>query len=405
MKKIKNATSANTDQLQTVLQAVGNGKLPVRVGIDAHTKSLYVVIMVPRLDGDDIILNTKELNNSGAEVARLIDDTLRDYQLTRSQCDILAAYEAGALGYSLVKDLEQHKVDTVILAPSTMSATNGKRIKTDKRDALYIARELAYHRAKTVSVPTQHDEAVRDYIRMRDDCQEAVKICKQQIGAFVKRNGFHYEGTYWTAAHRRWLRNLKFVDPLSRTTLNSYLVRLGTLEEQLQTSNQQIEELAHSEEYEERTSKLMCFSGIKELAALSLCVEIGDYDRFPKAGKFMSYLGMTPGERSSGEEVRRLPITKAGNSHLRTLLVECVQSVCHGRAGYKSKELKRRQEGCDPEVIAYADRCSERIKRRYYKAVTVGSKNHNVVIIGLARELAGFIWGMMTDHMESRTAG
>ena len=110
-------------------------------------------------------------------------------------------------------------------------------------------------------------------------------------------------------------------------------------------------------------------------------------------------LGLVPGEDSSGGGRNRLAITKAGNSHLRRLLVESSQSYSRGTIGFKSKELKKRQEGNPPEVVAYADRANERLRRRYYRMTLKNGAKRNVAIVAVARELACFIWGIMTDEI------
>ena len=152
------------------------------------------------------------------------------------------------------------------------------------------------------------------------------------------------------------------------------------------------------EEYREKVSRLCCFIGIKKHAALSLIVETGDFTRFAKGSTYAAYLGMAPGESSSSDNIKRTGVTKAGNKHARCLLVEAAQGICKGKIGYKSKDLKARQQGNQPEVIAYADKGNERLRRKYYKMILNG-KARNVAVSAVARELSCFIWGMMTDNI------
>lgn len=171
------------------------------------------------------------------------------------------------------------------------------------------------------------------------------------------------------------------------------------LTDKLERLDARIEELARNERYGERVRRLGCFIGIKPHTALSLLVEVGDFRRFEKAPNFAGFLGLVPGEDSSGGGRNRLAITKAGNSHLRRLLVESSQSYSRGTIGFKSKELKKRQEGNPPEVVAYADRANERLRRRYYRMTLKNGAKRNVAIVAVARELACFTWGMMTDEI------
>lgn len=163
--------------------------------------------------------------------------------------------------------------------------------------------------------------------------------------------------------------------------------------------DQRIEELASGEKYREDVHKLSCFIGVKTVTALAVLTEVGDFKRFTTAQHFASYIGLTPGEHSSGEDQSRLGITKAGNRHVRSLLVEAAQSYSRGQIGFKSKALKNRQEGNDPAVIAYADKANERLRRRYYRMVLKNNKKTNVAKTAVARELACFMWGMLTGNI------
>ena len=272
--------------------------------------------------------------------------------------------------------------------------------KTDKRDAARIARCLAHHDYSQVHIPTDQDEQVKEYIRMRQDHKAALKKVKQQILAFCLRHNYRYDGTktYWTQAHLKWLRALR-PEGLYQEILTEYLSTYDQLMDKLERFDKRIEELASDKAYQENVRRMSCFLGIKTQTALSTIVEVGDFKRFASAQQFASYLGLTPGEDSSGGDQNRLGITKAGNSHVRTLLVEAAQSYTHGRADHKSKLLKERQYGNPANIIAYADKANERLRRRYYHLVLRQGKKANVAKTAVARELACFIWGMMTEDI------
>ena len=163
--------------------------------------------------------------------------------------------------------------------------------------------------------------------------------------------------------------------------------------------DQKIEELASGERYAQTVKNMGCFLGVKTHTALSMIVEIGDFDRFEKAQKFAGFLGLVPGENSSGDNTNRYSITKAGNSHLRRLMIESAQSYTRGKIGRKSVALKQRQKGCDPEVIAYADKANERLRRKFYRMTLNRGINRNIATTAVARELACFIWGMATGNI------
>ena len=312
----------------------------------------------------------------------------------------VCGYEAGCLGYTLYHQLTDHHVDCVILAPTTMLEQRGKkRIKTDKRDAEIIGKCLAQHNYSPVHVPTASDEEVKEFLRMRDDHKLALKKVKQQILAFCLRHNYRFDGnSHWTAAHINWLKSLT-PEALYKEILDEYLLTYTILSDKLERLDKRIEELAAKDEYKEAVGKLCCFIGIKTHTALSVIVEVGDFKRFASAEKFASYIGLVPGEDSSGDGQTRLGITKAGNRHVRMLLTEASQCYSRGQIGYKSKALKARQDGNTPQVITYADKANERLRRRYYKMVLSKCKKHNVAKTAIARELACFMWGMMTDNI------
>jgi len=318
------------------------------------------------------------------------------------EVEFVCGYEAGCLGYTLYHQLTNHGVKCIILAPTTMGITNNDRIKTDKRDAGNIARCLAFHTYSAVHIPTVQDESVKEYIRMRDDQKKALKIIKQQILAFVLRHGYRYDGgkNNWTIKHVNWLKSLNLGGVLQES-LQEYLITYEYLTNKIERLDQRINELAADERYREQVKRLICLLGVKNLTALAVLVEIGDFKRFANAEKLAAYLGLVPSEDSSGGKQKRGSITKAGNTHVRRLLVESAQSYTRGKIGHKSQELKRRQNGNSPEVIAYADKANERLRRKFYRMVLSNNTNRNVAATAIARELACFMWGLMTDNIAS----
>jgi transposase len=237
---------------------------------------------------------------------------------------------------------------------------------------------------------------------MRDDHKKALKKIKQQIGMFCMRHGYYYEGTKWTIAHLKWLKKLELAS-MYQETLNEYLASYEEQTAKIERFDARIEEIAAQTEYAEKVHKLGCFLGIQTHTALSLIVETGDFTRFAKGNVYAAYLGLAPGEHSSAVKVNRLGITKAGNSHLRLLLVEAAGGICKGAIGHKSKVLKQRQQGNSAEVIAYADKANARLRGKYYRLIRHGKKR-NVAVAAVARELACFVWGMMTDNIDVAAA-
>lgn len=188
------------------------------------------------------------------------------------------------------------------------------------------------------------------------------------------------------------------VESLYREILEEYLLTYDYLTAKLSRIEKRIEELASEEEYRENVHELTCFLGIKTQTALSMITETRDFRRFPDACHYAAFLGLTPGEDSSGGDQNRLGITKTENRHVRMLLVEAAQNYFRGQVGYKSSCLAARQKGNASAVIEYADKANERLRRKYDRLTLKNGKKTNVAKTAVVRELACFIWGMMTEH-------
>ena len=374
----------------------------VKIGMDVHSTNYTLCAMEPVLDGEDRVFANIQVTPDYKNVIQFIDQ-LKEKLGPSDTYSIECGYEAGCLGYSLYHQLTDAGVRCTILAPTTMLTQQGKRIKTDKRDAVMIAQCLSYGGYHAVHVPTDKDASVKEYLRMRDDHKLALKKIKQQISAFCLRHGYFYAGNKWTIKHLDWLKKLDLSD-LHRETLNEYMASYEEQTAKIERFDKRIEELAADSDYHEKVGKLCCLLGIKPHTALSLIVETGDFSRFRKGNTYAAFLGLAPGESSSGEKINRTGISKAGNSHLRTLLIESARGICKGQIGHKSKELRSRQAGNPAEVIAYADRGNTRMRSKYYRMIRHGKKR-NVAVAAVARELACFAWGIMTNHLEPREEG
>lgn len=263
----------------------------IYVGMDVHSKSFTLCCFTLE---EEKFLYTQKIPADYKQVLKYLE---RIRSLWPEEVEFVCGYEAGCLGYTLYHQLTDRNVNCKILAPSTMPISRRSRKKTDSRDAAAIAKCLAYHDYSPVHVPTEQDEQVKEYIRMRDDHKLALKKVKQQINAFCLRHGCQYEGTKkkWTLAHVKWLKALS-LPPLHRETLEEYLATYLQLVDKIERYDRRIEELAKQEPYRKGVRELSCLLGIKTHTALSLMTEVGDYQRFSKAGHFAAYLGLVPGK-------------------------------------------------------------------------------------------------------------
>ena len=366
--------------------------------MDVHSTNFTLCAMEPTIGAEDRIFGEIQTAPDYKEIIIFIECLKMKLGLY-DDYSIECGYEAGCLGYTLYNQLTNAGINCVILAPTTMLTTQGQRVKTDKRDARLIAQCLCYGGYHPVYIPTGEDDAVKEYLRMRDDIKRSVKKLKQQINAFVLRHGFLYTGTKWTIKHITWLNKLK-LEPMYHETLNEYIAVYEDLNARIERYDRRIEEIADEARYQENAEKLGCFLGIRTHTALSLIVETGDFKRFAKGNTYAAFLGLAPGERSSSTNVNRLGISKGGNTHLRCLLIEAAKGICKGTIGHKSKELRSRQRGQSAEVIAYADKANRRLRSKYYRMIRYGKKK-NIAVTAVARELACFIWGMMTGNIST----
>ena len=373
----------------------------LKIGLDVHSTNYTICILESLLGQNDKVWLNTQIEPDYREVIKLIGKVKQKIG-KGDTFDIQCGYEAGCIGYTLYRDLNRAGVPCVILAPSTMKTEGGKRIKTDARDARLIADCLSSNGYSPVYVPNEDDDDIKEYIRARDDHKAYLKTVKQRIKAFCLRQGKQYSGSEnWTRTYLDWLWKLE-LRPLQKETLNEYLTTYAALTEKIERLDKRIAEFSTLDPYREKVQNLQCFLGIRTVTAMALIVETGDFARFPNADRYAAYLGLVPGEHTSNGKGSHLGITKAGNNHLRRLLVESAQGLSKGKIGYKSAELRKRQEGNPPEVIAYADRANTRLRSKYYRLLLRGKKK-NTVVAAVARELACFVWGMMTRSFQVRS--
>ena len=361
------------------------------IGMDVHTSNYTLCCYT--INSDRTFAETT--------VAPDYKNIIKYVERIRSQTGsdgFLLGYEAGYLGYSLYHQLTDAGYECVILAPTTMPQRKRNEPKTDIRDARAIARCLAFNTYSPVYVPDDEDNSIKEYIRLRDSKKAVVKTIKQQLVAFCARYGMIYQGkSKWTNVYINWLKSLKFGNPVLQKAFDDLLIEYSQATEKLRYYDEQIDEFSKTERYAENVKKLRCFIGIETHTAMALLSETGDFKRFRTANQYASYLGLVPGEHSSGNSRILTGITKAGNTHLRRLLTESAQCYTRGMPGTKSKTLRMKQHGNSSEVIAYADRANERLRRKFRRIMT--TSNRNIAVTAIARELACFVWGLMTENI------
>lgn len=366
------------------------------LGIDAH-KANNVIAIALAGRGDPELYGKAPADLDA--FVRVLRRVLAKYGLTKE--DVALCYEAGPTGFVLVRRLRSLGFDCEVVAPSKIPKAAADRVKTDRRDARKLARLFRSGDLTFVNVPDVADEVIRDVCRGRTDAAEVRARARQQLGALLLRNGYRYGGgSPWSEAHMRYLRELVLPEPAQKFVLEEYLQRVDASVAQVERIESQMARLLPDWQRRSFVEALQGFRGFQLVAAMTLGSELGDLLRFDHPRRLMAYVGLVPGENSSGERRRQGPITKCGNSHVRWMLVEVAH---HYRYPPKvSKELSKRQEGLSRNVRAVSWRAQERLHRRFCRLLLRGV-HRNKVVIAIARELVAFIWELAQILEQERT--
>ena len=370
-----------------------NMEIIIYVGMDVHKDSYSLCCYDSRTDR---YLYEHKMKATTANVIKYLENVKKQLGDVMFVC----GYEAGPTGFGLCRDLLRKDVACVVMAPTSLKRSANYKVKNDKVDARLLAKDLFTHDYSPVHLSSQKEEAIKEFCRMRRSIMTELKTAKQILLAFLLRQGKHYDGkSYWTGEHRRWLKEISFEQPYLQEAFDEYVIGVNELEARLKRIENRLEEIAKDEEVEAKVKKLICFCGIDTLTAVSIVSEVGDFMRFARAWDFANFVGLSVGEHSSGGNEKHLGITKSGNCYLRRLFTESAKSIKKTNVKFKkSKRLLDRQKGNDPKVIAYADKCRYRLKHKMMNLESRG-KASNVASTAAARELACFVWGMMTDHI------
>jgi len=353
------------------------------VGIDAHKKDLCIAMLV----GDQTTPTTWTVPNEPRAVRRLVRRLERE-----APGPVRVCYEAGPCGYALQRQMTTPRVSCQVIAPALIPRKPGERIKTNPRDARKLAELLRAGLLTEVRPPTPEDEAVRDLCRARDDAREDLQRCRHRLGKLLLRRGLHFSGRPWTRAHRQWIASVTWAHPADRGVVDDYLLAIEQLDARLTDLDARLTDLAQREPYRERVGWLRCFRGIDTLTAMFILAELHDFRRFPSPRALMAYLGLVPGEDSTGDKHRRGRITRTGNALVRRLLVEAAWHYRH-RPGV-GVALTRRRQGQPGAVIAIADQAQQRLCRRFRRLME-HHKPAPKIAVAIARELAGFVWAAL----------
>jgi transposase len=350
-------------------------------GLDVHARSV-VAVTVDGMSGE---LRSRRLASETSEVVEFCAGLPGPTRV---------AYEAGPTGYGLARALHAAGVECVVAAPGKIERAANDRVKTDRRDSERLVRLLMIGGLCAVRVPSGEEEALRDLVRAREDLRGDLMRARQRLGKLLLRHDIRYEdgGSAWTERHRAWLARVDLGERGARATLTDYLGAIDTLVCRRTELEATIAELVPDSPWADTVARLRCLRGVDTLSAVGLCAEVGDFERFQRAGQLMSYLGLVPSEDSSGERRRQGAITKTGSRHARRLLVEAAWH--YRKAPAKGQALKRRQAGQPPNILAIAWQAQQRLYRVWRRLDAERGKRRTIVAVAVARELAGFCWAL-----------
>lgn len=352
------------------------------VGLDVHKKTIAVAIAEAGRGGE--VRSYGTIVNTRKAVAQLVT-TLS----AGGRHGVLFAYEAGPCGYALYRQLIAAKQPCQVVAPSLIPVKAGDRVKTDRRDALMLAKLLRAGELTAVQVPAGEQEALRDLCRAREDAKQAELVARQRLLAFLLRHALSYAGKNWSAAHLRWLADQQLPSATQQVVFEEYVRTVREATERVARLTQQVTDAAQASSWAPTIRAYQALRGVSTVVATTVAAELGDLTRFEKPTQLMAFTGLVPSESSSGERRCRGGITKTGNQHVRRVLVE--GSWAYRHPARVSKMLLARQDGLPQAVRDVAWRAQLRLCQKY-RRLTTQHKPHQVVITAVARELTAYLW-------------
>ncbi len=358
------------------------------VGLDVHSKLIEVA--VAETSGE--VRSLGQVPNTPDMVAKLM-------RKLGSPESLRVCYEAGPLGYELYWQLTKMGIHCEVIAPTLIPQKPGDRVKTDRKDALKLARCYRSGDLTAVWVPDPEHEALRDLVRAREAAKEDQLVARHRLQKFLLRHGLKSPKKVGTVKYVEWVRTLKFAQTAQDATLRDYLAQVVHAAERIKGLERAIDDAVQAapEQMRDVIAALQALRGVAKLTAVTIVAEVGQLSRFDHPRQLMGYSGAVSSEYSSGGESRRGAITKTGNSHLRRVLVEAAWAYRY-RPAVMGK-LKQRQEGLPPEIIAISHKAQARLCTRYRRLLARGLPAPKV-IVAIARELLGFIWaiGVKTEQ-------
>jgi transposase len=361
----------------------------VFVGIDAAKARNAVALAEAGRHGE--VRYFGEIDNTPEAITKLARSLSGRYE------KVHFCYEAGPTGYGLCRQLRTLGHDCIVVAPSLIPSRPGDRVKTNRRDAISLARLLRADELTSVWVPDETHEAVRDLARARSAAIRDYGCKRQQLSSFLLRHGRNYPGNpTWRGRHLRWLDTQNFAHPAQRLAFQEMLNGLRESVARLERLEAALRDVVPSWSMAPVVAAFQAMRGVAFLTAVTIAIEAGDLRRFDNPRQLMAFLGLVPSERSTGDSQRRGGITKTGNTRARSALIEAAWTYRHA-AGIGDMH-QRRQARLPQQVREIAWKAQIRLCARYRRLAAKG-KRLTVVVAAIAREIAAFLWAI-ARHVE-----
>lgn len=354
------------------------------VGLDVHKATISVAVAQGARGGE--LRSWGTIPNRADHVRRLAEKLGSDGRRLH------LCYEAGPCGYGLHRQLTELGHDCMVVAPSLIPVKAGDRVKTDRRDAVMLAKLHRAGELTAVWVPDAAHEAMRDLVRARATAVRVTGKARQHLQGFLLRHSRIYPGKKgWTKAYRRWLTTVRFAHPAQQIVLQDYIHAVTDAEARVERLTKQIADMLPGWSLAPVVEAVQAMRGVAFIVAVTVVAEVGDFSRFDNPRQLMAYLGLTPSEHSSGTSVRRGGITKAGSGLARRALIEGAWS--YRMQARVSQKLFTRLEALPQAVRDIAWKGQLRMCHRYRHLMAAG-KPKVVATTAIAREMAGFIWAI-----------
>jgi transposase len=311
--------------------------------------------------------------------------------------ELVFVYEAGPCGYGLYRYITSQGCECHVVAPSLTPRKPGERVKTNRRDAMKLARQMRSGDLTSIYVPSVEDEAIRDLCRGRDDAMRDLKAAKQRLKALLLRLDIRYEGREsWSKAYRRWLTDVRCPTGAQQIVFQETLHAIREREARVERLEVELREMVPGWRLYPVVQAYQALRGIQFIGAVTLVSELGDLRRFSKARQVMGFTGLTPSEHSTGTKRRLGAITKTGNGRARRVLIEASQA--YRWTPKMSREIEDRQEGLPQAIRDIGWKAQIRLWKRYRRLVS-RRKHHNLAVTAVARELSAFLWAISKEVM------